>query len=127
MLSTIQDTNFNAAGDGWVIKSELDIHTLTGDGEIKIGDFEVEYFATPGHSPCCECYKIGDMVFAGDTLFNSGIGRLDLKGASKEDMIKSLEKLSKVEFSTLYSGHGEASDYDRQKRNIAVFTRFLKR
>ena len=42
-------------------------------------------------------------------------------------MIASLEKLDKIEFETCHSGHGEDSTFDRQKRNIKVFLRFLQR
>lgn len=125
VVETLKDKSLNQSKDLCI--KDIDINCLYGDGKIQVGEFDIEYFACPGHSPCCECYKIGDLLFGGDVLFNSGIGRLDLKGASKEDMISSLEKLSRVEFSTLFSGHGEESSFDRQKRNIAVFTRFLKR
>ncbi len=123
---TLRDHTLNQS-ESWELNQKLDIVRLEKDGRILIGGFEVEYFASSGHSPCGECYKINDLLFAGDTIFNSGIGRLDLKGSDKNAMIKTIEKMSKVEFKTLYSGHGEESDYNRQKRNIGVFLRFLKR
>ena len=100
---------------------------LRGDGQLKIGGFMVDYFATPGHSRCGVCYKIGDDLFAGDTLFSNGVGRIDLYGSDKKQMIDSLSKLGKIEFKNLHSGHGPDSDYLRQKRNIEVFRRFLSR
>lgn len=125
VAKTLADHTLNQAEE-WTEKS-VKIHTLQGDGRTKVGEFEVEYFATPGHSPCGMCYKIDDDLFAGDTLFYSGIGRLDLTGSDKADMIKSLEKLSSVQFKNLYSGHGQSSDYARQRRNISAYHRFLSR
>lgn len=122
---TLKDNTLNQA-ESWTYP-DAKIEKLDGDGKITIGNFEVEYFSTPGHSPCGMCYKIEDMLYAGDTLFYSGIGRLDLKGSDKIAMIKSLQKLAKVEFTNLYSGHGKDSDWARQKRNIAVYLKFLQR
>lgn len=121
---TLADHTLNQAEE-WQI--DVPLKVLQGDGVTKIGNFEVQFFETPGHSPCGMCYKIGENLFAGDTLFYSGIGRLDLVGSDKADMIKSLEKLSSIQFKNLYSGHGQSSDYARQKRNIAAYARFLKR
>ena len=122
---TLANHKLNQAEE-WEEKN-VKVDALSGDGKVEIGKFEIEYFSTPGHSPCGMCYKIGDDFFAGDTLFYSGIGRLDLVGCDKQSMINSLEKLSNVPFQMLYSGHGNSSDYARQKRNIAAYYKFLSR
>ena len=45
------------------------------DGErFRIGGLEVEVIHTPGHTPACVSYKIGDAVFVGDTLFMPDYG-----------------------------------------------------
>jgi glyoxylase-like metal-dependent hydrolase (beta-lactamase superfamily II) len=58
---------FNAldvSGDG----SEFD--HLFKDGEhFKVGTIDGEVIYTPGHTPACVSYKIGDAVFVGDTMF----------------------------------------------------------
>lgn len=125
-LRAINDHNYNLA-ESWQLKEKLPIKELKGDGKIKIGHFDIDYYYCPGHSPCSICFLIGGNLFAGDVLFNSGIGRTDFFASSKDDMINSLEKLKNVEFEYMYSGHGEKSDYQRQKRIIAVFSRFLSK
>ena len=71
---------FNAtdvSGDG----SEFD--HLFKDGErFKIGDLEGEVIYTPGHTPACVSYMIGDAVFVGDTMFmpDYGTARADFPG-----------------------------------------------
>lgn len=122
----LQDHEKNYSED-FEVKNFSVFQFLKGDGAMRIGDFEVQYFATPGHSPCAICYKIGDDLFAGDTLFSNSIGRTDLYKSDKKEMISSLEKLDKIKFKICHSGHGEDSTFDRQKRNIKVFLRFLQR
>lgn len=117
----------NYSEDGFAITDFSAFHFLSGDGQLDLSPFKVEYYSTAGHSPCSTCYKVGEEFFTGDTLFSNGIGRTDLIGSSKEDMIKSLDKLSRMFFATAHSGHGEDSDFSRQKRNITLFKRFLTR
>lgn len=117
----------SAYGEGEVVKNFDSAKTLQGDGEFQLGDFKIGYFSTPGHSKCSICYLIGDHLFAGDTVFNNGVGRTDLIGSSRAEMVESLEKLSRVRFEKLHSGHGTDSDFARQTRNISVFKRFLSR
>ena len=114
-------------GESFKIDTFENFLFLNGDGKLKLGDIEIEYFYTPGHCESCVCFLINSQLFAGDTLFDNGIGRTDLIGSSKEEMLSSLEKLEKLIFSTCHRGHGESSDFDRQKRNIKIFQRFLTR
>src|SRR5690606_8543308 len=47
-----------------------------------LGELEVEVLHTPGHTPACVSYRIGDAVFVGDTLFmpDFGTARADFPG-----------------------------------------------
>ncbi len=84
---------FNAmdvSGDG----SEFD--RLFKDGEIfSIGNLKAEVLATPGHTPACVSYKIGDAVFVGDTLFmpDYGTARADFPGGDARTLYHSIQKL----------------------------------
>jgi glyoxylase-like metal-dependent hydrolase (beta-lactamase superfamily II) len=58
---------------------------LLAEGEtLAIGGLSVEVMATPGHTPACVSYRIGDALFHGDTLFmpDYGTARCDFPGAS---------------------------------------------
>ncbi len=125
--ATLSSPESNYAEDGFVINDFSNFKFLEDSGELNLPPFKVKYFSTKGHSKCSICYQIGEDLFAGDTLFSNGIGRTDLVGSSKVEMIKSLDKLSSLTFATTHSGHGEDSDFARQKRNIALFKRFLTR
>ncbi len=97
------------------------------DKTIKIGNFAVECYYCPGHSACCECYIVDNNLFAGDVLFNKSIGRCDLKSSSKIAMLETLQKLEKLNFDDVYSGHGENSTKRMQLKHFPLFKKFLSR
>ena len=84
---------FNAmdvSGDG----AEFDV--LMKDGDVfKIGNLQVEVIATPGHTPACVSYKIGDAVFVGDTLFmpDYGTARADFPGGDARQLYRSIRRI----------------------------------
>jgi glyoxylase-like metal-dependent hydrolase (beta-lactamase superfamily II) len=84
---------FNAldvSGDG----SEFD--HLFKDGErFKIGNLDGEVIYTPGHTPACVSYKIGDAVFVGDTLFmpDFGTARADFPGGDARTLYRSIMRI----------------------------------
>jgi glyoxylase-like metal-dependent hydrolase (beta-lactamase superfamily II) len=69
---------------------------LLRDGEtLSIGDLTVDVLHTPGHTPACVSYRIGDAVFVGDTLFmpDYGTARADFPGGSASTLYQSIQKL----------------------------------
>jgi len=74
--------------------SEFD--DLYPDGaRFAIGELQVEVIHTPGHTPACIAYRIGDAVFVGDTLFmpDYGTARADFPGGSARTLYRSIRKL----------------------------------
>ncbi|TWB86889.1 glyoxylase-like metal-dependent hydrolase (beta-lactamase superfamily II) [Bradyrhizobium macuxiense] len=69
---------------------------LFKDGEaFRIGKLEARAIHTPGHTPACLTYLIGDAAFVGDTLFmpDSGTGRCDFPGGDAHMLYRSIRKL----------------------------------
>lgn len=69
---------------------------LLKDGEtFKIGGLTVEVIHTPGHTPACISYKIGNNVFVGDTLFmpDYGTARADFPGGDAKDLYRSIQRI----------------------------------
>ncbi len=83
---------------------------LLEDGErFTIGSLPVEVRYTPGHTPACASYLIGDSVFTGDALFmpDYGVGRCDFPAGSAETLYDSVTmKLYTLPESTrVFTGH----------------------
>lgn len=96
--------------------TEFDQTWKDGD-EFKVGSLNFQVMHTPGHTPACACYKVGDAIFTGDTIFHSSIGtaRCDFPGGSAETMYASVQKILALPPSTrLYWGH----DYPGQDREF---------
>ena len=69
---------------------------LFGDADtFAIGDIEGRVIATPGHTPACITYVIGDTAFVGDTLFmpDFGSARTDFPGGSAPLLYESIQKI----------------------------------
>jgi len=85
---------FNAEDSFKTDGSQFDL--LPKDGDIlKLGDMDVTAIHTPGHTPACMSYLIGDAVFVGDTLFmpDFGTARCDFPGGCAQVLYNSIQKL----------------------------------
>ena len=69
---------------------------LFADGEkIELASLSIEVIATPGHTPACVSYRIGDAVFVGDTLFmpDYGTARCDFPGGDAGQLYRSIQRI----------------------------------
>lgn len=114
-------------GENFKIADFSRFHFLPGEDVITLGSFEIHFFPLPGHSKCSLGFLIDNTLFAGDVLFSKGIGRTDLYGGDKNEMLASLKLIQSLEFDTLASGHGDISTAQSQVRNLKTFIRFLSR
>ena len=82
---------------------------LLADGEtLTAGSISVKALATPGHTPACMTFQIGDALFTGDLLFmdDYGTGRCDFPKGSSAEMYDSIQKLYAMPDATkVYPGH----------------------
>jgi hydroxyacylglutathione hydrolase len=81
--------------------SDNDMKKVESGDKLKIGDIEVEFLHTPGHTPGSQCFKVKHTLISGDTLFVDGCGRVDLPGSNSEDMFHSIQKLAALPDDTL--------------------------
>ena len=84
------------------------------DGDIlMLGNETLRCIATPGHSAGGMCFYAPDsaMLFAGDTLFQSSIGRTDFAGGNYAQLINSIQKklLILPPNTIVYPGHGDST------------------
>lgn len=69
---------------------------LFADGETApLGSLTIEVIATPGHTPACVSYRIGDAVFVGDTMFmpDYGTARCDFPGGDARQLFRSIHRI----------------------------------
>ena len=69
---------------------------LFKDGEhFKVGSIDAEVIYTPGHTPACISYKIGDALFIGDTMFmpDYGTARADFPGGNARKLYRSIQRI----------------------------------
>lgn len=85
---------FNAGSDFARDGSQFD--QLFEDGDtFRIGNLEGRVLHTPGHTPACVTYVIGDAAFVGDTLFmpDYGTARCDFPGGDARTLYRSIRKV----------------------------------
>ena len=70
-------------------------HLFAEAETFSVGDIEAYVIATPGHTPACITYVIGDAAFVGDTLFmpDFGSARTDFPGGSAPQLYESIQKI----------------------------------
>lgn len=103
--------------------SDSDMAKVDSGDRLRIGEIEVEFLHTPGHTPGSQCFRISNTLVSGDTLFIDGCGRVDLPGSNSEDMYHSIQKLASLPDDTLllpghnYSAVPHATMEEAKKTN----------
>lgn len=109
-ITVVQDTFGKVFNEGTEFErdgSQFDALFADGDS-IHIGQMRVDVMHTPGHTPACLTYVIGDAAFVGDTLFmpDFGTARCDFPGGSAEDLFHSIQKILALPDNTrIFVGH----------------------
>ncbi|MEP5730975.1 MAG: MBL fold metallo-hydrolase [Sulfitobacter sp.] len=109
-ITTIQDTFGKVFNEGTEFQRDgSQFDALYKDGDIfHIGQMRVDVMHTPGHTPACLTYVIGDAAFVGDTLFmpDFGTARCDFPGGSAQDLYQSIQRiLSLPDDTRIFVGH----------------------
>lgn len=91
--------------------SETDLTKHASGDKIAAGAIEVELLHTPGHTPGSSCFRCGNALLSGDTLFLQGCGRVDLPGGDREEMMRTITtRLATLpDDLVLYPGHDYGS------------------
>lgn len=99
------------------VLSPFSADILLNDGdEFTVGDICFTVLHTPGHTKGSLCYRVGDILFAGDTLFCESIGRTDFPGGDFNEISASIKKLYTLpEDTVVLSGHGEKTTIGHEK------------
>lgn len=77
-------------------KDGMQFDQLLADSEtLPFGNLTLRALSTPGHTPSCMTYVIGDCAFVGDTLFmpDYGTARTDFPGGDAATLYRSIQKI----------------------------------
>ncbi|MBX3459168.1 MAG: MBL fold metallo-hydrolase [Planctomycetes bacterium] len=74
-------------------RSKVPNHLVQDGATLKLGDHDLRFVHTPGHTPDSMCIFDGARVFTGDTLFINSAARTDFMGGSSEQLFESFRKI----------------------------------
>lgn len=92
---------------------------LSENEVIAIGDLKIRVIHTPGHSKGGVCFYVGDTLIAGDTMFNTSIGRTDFADGDLSELLESINhKIFLLDDDVkVLPGHGENTTIGYEKKN----------
>ena len=109
-ITVVQDTFGKVFNEGTEFQRDgSQFDGLFDDGDsFHVGQMRVDVMHTPGHTPACLTYVMGDAAFVGDTLFmpDFGTARCDFPGGSAEDLYASIQRILTLPDETrIFVGH----------------------
>ncbi len=120
-------------GARWGVPTEAykgKVQYIQQDELIHFGNETFKVLETPGHSPGSVCFynEANDFLIGGDLIFKDGVGRTDLPGSNPLDLIKSIKTqiFPLPDTMTIYSGHGPATTWGREKKANPYILHLLK-
>ncbi|HIP86486.1 MAG TPA: MBL fold metallo-hydrolase, partial [Aquifex sp.] len=88
---------------------------------FKLGNLTLEVYETPGHTPGGVVYYIPQLkiLIAGDLLFRGSVGRWNLPGGNKEELINSVRRVLSIfpEDTKVITGHGELTTIGFERKH----------
>ena len=134
-IKTVQETFGKVFNEGTEFKRDgSQFDCLLEDGDtLKLGDLCIHAVHTPGHTPACMTFIMGDAVFVGDTIFmpDGGTARVDFPGGDARTLYQSIRRILELpeQFRVFmchdYCPNGRALEYQttigaQRKHNIHV-------
>ncbi|MBI2860906.1 MAG: MBL fold metallo-hydrolase [Chloroflexi bacterium] len=99
-----------------------DIELQHGDS-VRFGEIALQVLHTPGHTPGSLCFRTGDYLIAGDTLFPGGPGKTRSPEAFRQIIDSITTRIFTLEDDTaIYPGHGLPTTVEKAKAEFAVFS-----
>ncbi len=113
----LRDTYLNGTRNHGIIFTPFEADILLEDGEtFFLGETEITYLYTPGHTTGCGVFIFDDVMLAGDLIFRDSYGRTDLPTGSDEQMIDSMRRIKALEGDyTIVPGHGPLTELSYER------------
>lgn len=123
----------NILGTVFALGPKIEIPSITHKLEdtsetFALGNFEIRWLHTPGHTPGGVCFRIAENLFTGDTLLPGSVGRTDLPGGDASALGDSLERISTLPADLkLYPGHGRSDTLGQELERNRKFATAINR
>ena len=93
---------------------------MKDEQELDLAGFHIRVLFTPGHTVggCCYYFPYQNVVFSGDTLFQTSVGRTDFPRGSMSDLVNGIRtKLMPLPDETaVYTGHGDMTTIGTERK-----------
>lgn len=118
-LPVIEEPSYNLSKNHGITVDPFTVDKPLQDGEtFMLGETEIRFLLTPGHTMGSGCYIADDCIFSGDTLFCASVGRTDFPTSSMRDMMQSVDRLKNLEGDyRVYPGHDIFTTLDRERKH----------
>lgn len=118
-LTLIAEPSYNLSKNHGIAIEPFTVDRPLKDGDtIELGESEVRFILTPGHTMGSGCYIADGCIFSGDTLFCGSVGRTDFPTSSVRDMMRSVERLKNLSGDyDVYPGHDIFTTLDRERKH----------
>ncbi len=117
--SGLADSTFSLCNMAGLPQPQITPDYAFADGDsLPFGDGEISVIHTPGHTDGCVCYRVGDILFSGDTLFFESVGRTDFVTGDSATLLDSLKRIIKLKgIARVYTGHGESTTLEHEREH----------
>jgi hydroxyacylglutathione hydrolase len=107
-MVTIHEEEYHYFRESIARYPQFEFDFFLTEGSLTVGGVELEVIHTPGHSPgsICIYWPLHKALFAGDVIFEQGVGRTDLPGGGSDQLKDSIRRLSSLDVELLLPGHG---------------------
>ena len=117
-LMLIAEPSYNLSKTHGIMIAPFTVDRPLRDGDtIILGESEIHFILTPGHTMASGCYIVDDCIFSGDTLFCTSVGRTDFPTSSMSDMMRSVTRLKNLDGDyRVFPGHEMFTTLDRERK-----------
>lgn len=118
-MTLLNNSSLNGAALHSLELDDVEVDVKLSDNDVlMLGDNEIKFITTPGHTKGSGCYIVNNWIFSGDTLFCQSIGRTDFPTSNHSEMLNSLKKLKDIDgFYVVYPGHDIFTTLDAERES----------
>ena len=117
-LMLIAEPSYNLSKNHGLTIRPFTVDRALKDGDtVMLGESEITFIHTPGHTMGSGCYIADGCIFSGDTLFCTSVGRTDFPTSSMRDMMQSVTRLKNLQGDyDVYPGHDIFTTLEKERK-----------